>query len=284
MKKVVLASFLMFFLFTQTAFGAVAVDASSPNRVSVFSSDCLTANTDRVATTAAFNPPDNSVLIVLANADTADTPDTTTDPNVLITNNGAALTWTQISERDRFADVGANNGHVSAFYATLTTGRTGMTVTATNDLNNKGCDFTMRLFVVTGANMNNPIGNKTEGSSATSNLTTTTYTSSVNNSLGFFTGTDWSSLGTPLSTGTTYDPFRDGTELSGISGYNDALTTPAGSAVSFNLNAGAAGTAAWNWLSFEVVPPGAAGASATPAKFKLFKGTFKLFKGFFKVY
>lgn len=245
---------ISFGLFPTTAAAAIAIDASTPAIVSA-------GNPSKSVTTAAFNPPDTSLLLVCTFSDTS-----ISDENVTITmsNNGAALTWTTIVERDE-SDAGASEGHASAHYALLSTARTGMTVTMTSNTTENG-GVAMKVFVITGHDTADPIGASGEGSANQNNTTPTIYTSTVNNSRGFGCATDWNQLGTPTSTDTefAYDLAGD---ISGLAAHKASDTTPSGTAVTMNFDAAGTGAAKWNWVGVEVNP---AATAATPKRKKHF--------------
>jgi hypothetical protein len=280
MRKVVFSTLVLFLivLLPNSVFAAIAIDASSPIRVT-HTGDCTFQPAQPTVTTAAFNPPANSVLLVLVNADaSSDNSITFQDPNIVITNNGAALTWTMIAQRDAFDDATGNGGHASAFYTTLSSARSGMTITVTNSVPDTGppdpfadCSLSAKAYVVTGADTSSPIGNKAEGSSASNNLTTTAYTTSVANTRGFAVGTDFNSHGGPTTDGTaTADSFDVVGTTEGISMYKNSDTATLGSSVTFNMVTSA--PALWNWVSFEVLT----GSSAMPRRIKF--GTNRILK------
>lgn len=212
------------------------VHPSTPPRVS---------GTDPV-TTAAFNPPDNSLLLALVSSDAG----SNNDPDVSITNNGTALTWTMIGERSK-NDAGANDGEASAFYALLPAGRTGMTVSAT--VTDQNPSLSLKVYVVTGHNAATPIGATGEGSSTTNDLTPTIYTSAYPNSLGFGVANDWNATGLPSSTDEE-DAFHMGGLISGLSAYKAATTSAAGTPVTMNFDGFGSAATQWNWVGFEVRP------------------------------
>jgi len=197
-------------------------------------------------TTAAFNPPDNSLLLVMISSDAAGN----NDPALSITNNGTPLTWNLIAERSK-NDAGAQDGEASAFYALLPTGRTGMTVTAT--ITDQNLNFSMKVYVVTGHNTTTPIGAIGEGSSTTNNITPTIYTSTVANSLGFGVASDWNATGLPTSTDQE-DAFHIAGWVSGLSAYKGSVTSSVGTPVTINIDAAGTGATALNWVGFEVKP------------------------------
>ena len=85
-------------------------------------------------------------------------------------------------------------------------------------------------------------------------------TNGTDGSRGMGVGMDWNQLGTPTSTDTEVG-FDISGAISGASVYKAADTSGTGNTVSLNFDAGGAGTAAWAYKLFEILP--AAGAAAT---------------------
>lgn len=233
---------------------ALAVDASSPARATG-----ATTNGTTTITTVTFDPP-ASVLVATCQANARNASGGTGAGTGAITNNSTALTWTTVGERN-VADSGGLSGYAGIFVAPLTAGRTGMTVTLTmtgvggfpNNINTP----TIKLYVVTGADLVTPVGGSAEGSSTTNNLTTTGFTTVGASSLGFVSGCDWNALGTPVSSDCTADGGgAAGVSISYVSGYK--VLGGAGSSATFNLDAGGTGAAAWDWASAEIVAAAAA--------------------------
>lgn len=214
----------------------LAIDQVSPPRVQ--GSDPIT--------TAQFNPPDNSLLLVMISSDAA----LGGDPAVSISNNGAALTWTEIQARS-IADSGGLDGEASAYYTLLPTGRTGMSVTAT--ITNQAQSLSMKVYVITGHDTTAPIGASGEGSSATNNITPTIYTATTANSLGFAVANDWNASGLPTSTDEE-DVFHIPGLISGLSAYKATPSATVGAPVTMNFDASGTGALKWNWVGFEVKP------------------------------
>lgn len=222
---------------------SVRIASSTPARVTV-------GGGSTAVTTGNFYAPDNSLLLATVSEDTINAEDVTMG----ITNNGTALTWTQIVERDP-GDVGATDGFAAAWYALVPTARTGLTVTASITTGG-ATDISIKVYVVTGHSTTTPIGASGEGTeTVTNNITPTLYTSTADGSLGFGVATDWLANGAPGSTG---DNVRDVYHLagltSGISAYKATTTATSSTAVIMNFDAGGAGAPKWNWVGFEVLP------------------------------
>lgn len=198
---------------------AVAIDASSPAIAAALSSS---------TTTSSFNPPDNSVLVAVVMATASAT----------MSNNGAALTWTSRVENSNGAEI---------FTAPLAAGRTGMTVTASGG----GGEIAFKIYVITGGDLSTPVGATGTGSSGTNNVTVTGYTSTLNGSRGICAAYDFSGRGTPSSTDdeSTYSLISAGMGVA-----KAANTSPAGTNVTFNLDAGSTSAGSWYWAAAEIVP------------------------------
>lgn len=203
---------------------AVAIDASSPAIVSGVVASAVT--------TAPFDPLDSSLLV--ATTLSSSIPDS-------ITNNGAALTWTQ-----RAVD---SNQLTVIYTAPLPSGRTGMTVTATW-LATAG--RALKVDVLTGADLSIPVGATGSGLSTVNNVTVNAYTSTVDGSRGICGAVDFNDLGAPTSTDD--EVAASATAVSGMRVIKAANTTPAGSTVTFNLDAAGTGTPSWGWAAVEILP------------------------------
>jgi hypothetical protein len=211
----------------------VAIDASSPS---------LQAGLSNSLTTSAFNPPDNSVLVAVVIRSTGTT----------ISTNGTALTWTSRKED-------TDSGNIEIFTAPLVTGRTGMTVTASGATTG---ELALKVYVITGGDLSNPVGATGSGTSTANAPNVTGYTSTVAGSRGICGAFDQSARGLPTSTDDEagYNLFS-----SGMSVAKAANTTPAGTAVTFNLDAGGTSTGNWYWIAVEILPLAAVPATATPS-------------------
>jgi len=214
--------------------GAITFDSSTP---------AVASSNGAAVTTAAFNPPNNSLLVacVMSNSNTGQ--------NITITmsNNGSAVTWTNQVERD-LGDGGAVRGHASIWTTPLTTGRTGMTVTATSNTGSGGIG--MKVFVITGHDTSSPIGAVGEGSSTTNNITPNALTTTVNAVRVLGCAGDWNDLGLPTTTDTGYAFNASGYD--GIAVHKAADTASAGTTVTLNFDAGGTGAPEWNWVAVEV--------------------------------
>jgi len=194
-------------------------------------------------TTATFNTPANALVVAIANSKTA------AAENITMTiQDNKSQTWNAINERDP-GDASSQNGHVSAWYALVSSAQTGMTVTATQNSSQNG--ISLKVYVITGHNTTSPIGNVGEGSSTTNNISPTAYTASVTGSVGFGGGTDMNILGVPTSTDNA-DTVSNAT-LSALS-LAKAASSTSGSAVIMNFDAFGSNAAAWNWIGFEIKP------------------------------
>lgn len=216
---------------------AVDVHGSSPP---------LSGPADSARTSAAFNPPDESVIVVLAGTGYSFGGST-------ISNNGAALTWTKVV--DRFAGASPWGG-VTIWVATLPVGRTGMTVTFTSP--GGSISHVLKVYVVTGADLANPVGASGSGGATTSGLNiANAYTSTAAGSRGFFLAHDdnaGSAISVPSGfTGTTYRDTDDA-PATGAVFYQATPATAAGQQVGFNITG--SGSRFWNWGAVEILPGG----------------------------
>jgi hypothetical protein len=209
---------------------ALAVDASTPARVDKPGTGAT------AATTATFDPPAGLLVVCCAGDGTAQT--------FTITNNGSALTWTEIGLRNS-SDVGGQSSTAQAFYSVLTAGRTGMTVTATYTQAN---DTSFKVYVLTGADAADPLGGTSEGSTTSASFTTASFTTESANSLGFVALCDFDATGSASATGTTMDAGTIAGQISFASGYKTLGS--AGSSASFDVTMPGAPTL--NYVTFEI--------------------------------
>lgn len=209
----------------------IAVDSSSPARVNI------TGN-GSVSTTAAFNPPANSLLLFCGTGDASGL-------FTSITNNGVPLKWIPISNRNIDEDFGSPQGTAQMAYAVSPRPRTGMTVTA---IYSETVSTSVKLYVITGADTFTPIGTLAEGTSTSATTTTTAYTSQKAGSLSFVTTADFSRAGVQSSSDTTLDAGPGSPIIGAASGYKTVAT--AGASVTHDIQVGAAPTL--NWVVAEI--------------------------------
>jgi hypothetical protein len=218
---------------------AIAVDASSPARVT-------TAAT--AATTAAFNPP--ACLLVVC---TSATGGSQINPTIAITSNGTALTWVEIGRSTPITTgtSGTMDGCAAIHAAVLTAGRTGMTVTATQTSGSS--PTSIKLYCLTGTNVAGTFyANSTLGFSTVNQINTTAFTSTSAASLFMMSATDWSASGVPTSADTTADGYTQSTALSGMSGYR-AIASIASQTC--DLNGAGVDPVEWMYVTAEILPP-----------------------------
>src|SRR5689334_11651507 len=106
---------------------ALALDASSPARVT---------GTANPTTTAAFDPPANSLLFAICQADQSNT----------FAVSGGGLTWSSVVARNVG---GGTDGATAVFWAYNTNAQTGITVTSTRT--GSFTAHSLRVLVFTGA-------------------------------------------------------------------------------------------------------------------------------------
>lgn len=228
--------------------------------------------TTAAATSAAFSPAAQTVIVAIVHANSP----TTGTVTCTISNNGAALSWVS-GTLANYATV-TRPGGTFIFVAPCPTARTGLTVTATTSGNNVSPDtFTsIKTWVVTGADLADPIGGVNRGGSATNNLTTTGFATEGAASLGFFGGTDWNAAGAVTSADLTGDGFVNTDILVGFSGYK--TLGAAGSSATANFDSAGTAASAWTWAGVEIralndPPDVGAGADATIDQYDTFSRT-----------
>ncbi|MEV4020158.1 hypothetical protein AB0J35_57750, partial [Nonomuraea angiospora] len=148
----------------------IAIDASSP----------AGATGGGTITTAAFNPPANSLLVAVVAA-SATTP--------TISNSVTARTWTL-----RKVHTNASYKGIAIYTAPNPTALTGTQVTVGSATGG------VKIYVVTGAHPTSPIGTNGVGTTATNNATIDAYTSTAAGSRAFCAAVNWNGAAAPTST------------------------------------------------------------------------------------
>jgi hypothetical protein len=202
--------------------GPATVDSSSPPMTSA----PLAAS----VTTSAFDPPACLLLACCGDEETATN-------SFSISNNGTALTWTQIGTTEN------TGGAAALFWAHLPTARTGMTVTLTCTQNLPQ----LAVYCITGvvSTPNPPIGGHQQGSSTSTNFNTTAFTTSGTTSLGFVVAAQSITTGNCTSSDCTYQNV--GTVMAGYK-----YLGTAGSSATFNVTCSNS-SAHVDWCSCEVL-------------------------------
>lgn len=221
----------------------VAVDGSSPPRALITTGTSLS--------TAAFNPPANSVILVGLTADHG----VNLDPTLTVADNaaGGALTWNLIAVR-RQQDAGSGHaGKVGLYYAVCLTARTGLVVTGTTSVSNQ---VTMLARVLTGVDLTTPIGSVLASSSTANPLVTTGVTPGLADGMMWFTANDSVGAGggptaqPSASDATAWDPYYDGnSNFAGAMGYKPILSL---SPITFSLTGVGDTSIGWNYVVVEV--------------------------------
>ncbi|MET9339284.1 hypothetical protein [Nonomuraea sp. NPDC003804] len=197
----------------------------------------VTANGN--ATTAAFSPPADSLLVaqVMAFSSSA-------APAV----SGGGLTWTR-----RVQSTNGSGLYVEIWTAPCAAGATNITVTCT--INEPNFPFAaLKIDVVTGASLTAPAGNSHTGTSTTNNANVNTYTSSQAGSRGFIAASEGSGVGAPTSTDDEVAWFNGATGFAGLHARKAANTATSGTVVQFNLDASGTAAADWRWAALEIKP------------------------------
>ena len=221
----------------------LAVDSSTPVRATA-----STNNNSNVISTGAFNPPAGSLLVATVQMNTRQAWPVTG----IMTNNGAAQTWTLRAERSS-ADFGGLRGYAGIFTTPLVAARTGMTVTFTGSSVNGTFELdsaSIKLYVVTdAAATQNGVNN--EGSTTDNELTTPLFAVTRYRSMGFISASEWNVLGAPTSATMVVDSISNG-QVSITAGYK--MIDSGGSLDSLNVDAPGTSLAEWNWAMAEILP------------------------------
>jgi hypothetical protein len=235
---------MLLFCLTQSGYAAISVDDSTVPRVSAVQASFVDL------TTGSFTPPANSLLLVMVNADALGAADT----SVLVTDT-QNLSWNKIGEADPGAGT-SQSGHSSAWYASPAASSS-MTVSVRRNSQNGGTNrLSFKVYIVTGHDLNQPIGASFSGGASSANVTSPLYSSTVDNSRAFGVMTDWNATGLPTSSDIE-DAADHPSQISEMSVYKAADTALAGSSVSVNFNPYGAGVAELTYVAFEVRPAGA---------------------------
>jgi hypothetical protein len=225
----------------------VQLDGSSP-------AVTTSANATQALATGSFTPPDLSVLLVAwaGNTASADTP-----PTPSITDNlGAHLTYTLVD----FAAVGSvgTKGQSAMWTAPVATGAA-MTVTVTNNSQTASqWGAALKVWVITGANGGDPVGQFGKNSAVTAGAKTASYTADSTGSRGFLVCQDWDTQGAQTAgTGCTFTGGGTGNNSGGNISYGFLLRTTedgvAGASTAMNWTV--PGTSAnLNWVYAEIQP------------------------------
>lgn len=198
-------------------------------------------------TTSAFTPANTSLLVVgmLSSGELT-----------TFTISGGGLTWNKkTAQGDTFGD-----GTAQMATALVSTGAS-MTVNVTSS---GGHLNWFKVYIVQGHDTSTPVGNEGGARGVASNpASLSLYTSSVDNSRGFYCGVDWIQLGTPTSTDTEVT-FDSPGNVSGLVAYKAADTATSGTGVTGQYDA-PAGTPNISWAAIEIKPAagGGGGVSVT---------------------
>jgi hypothetical protein len=213
-------------------------------------------------TSNTFNVASGDLVIIVASGDSTAGGVGQEQPfsDTLTDNQTPDLTWTVITSSGA-----ADDGFMKAWFATIASAATGVTVTATRATTDEAArDLAVKPYIVTGHDPADPIGNvwNTSNTSTTNNWSPNTYTSSVNNSRGFAVAVEWNALGAPVSTDTE-SAGHNGSSMSWLSAYKAADTATSGTVVTFNFDASGAAAAQWRAIAFEIRPAEGGGGGRT---------------------
>ncbi len=233
---------------TLSSAGGLVVDPSSPAAVGWAGNGCTAAGN---AVTASFTAPANALL--LAFGDTASNASGASNGPSLSDSGG--LTWTQIGS----SGASATKDEAVAWWA-KTTGSSARTVTL--HASNNVCTKFLKVIVLTGANLINPIAATNIGPATTAEgVLNQSVTSTTAGSMAFAAVADWNAAGTPTpGTGVTLAGSYSQFDATGAALYRTAPSTTFGQTMTISTTAPT--TATNSWVMFEVRP---AVAATTPA-------------------
>lgn len=239
---------------------ATAIDSTSPAKFTG------TPNNNVDITSAAFTPPNTSLLVATVCADTNANENAT-----FSVSDSLGGTWTLQIEADEGTEAGGAGGHSSIWTRPIVTGAS-MTVSARRTAGVGGTKrIQCKVYVVTGYDSaGTPVdatGVANRGASTTNNLSTDSVTPGAAGHL-IACGTDWNQLGAPTSSdlqGEDANPTLDTGDFAGaISCAHGFKTVSSGVATTANLNAGGTAAAAWQWTQIVVREAPATGTTVTP--------------------
>lgn len=226
---------------------SAAVDASSPIRWTA-------ANAANGATfvSAAFVPPDGSFLVVLLEADTISSGETST-----LAASGGGWTWTK--QVERYGTEATAGGQSAIWTAPVVTGASMQVTITRTTATASGGRVSATCFVVTASdNAGTPVDAVTannEGGSGTNNLSTTSLTPGATGLL-FATGCEWNALGACTSSDLKGLDSVAGSNHAEYAGAIDVISgwkvCTSGVGVTGNLDAAGAGTPQWKWCQIIV--------------------------------
>lgn len=203
------------------------------------SSPAATSINNASLTTSSFTPPAGSLLVVC-------TASGGTGRTVTVSSN-TGLTFTKRAEKN-------NLGLYSIDIYTAVVGSS--TSTTVTTLWNTGASNFTKVWVITGQDPSNPVGQTFNGpatSVTTSTWSPSVYTSSVDGSMMVFGGAPGSvSNGVTFSSTDTID--FDSTSMPAGSTHKASVTATAGTSVSGNITCSSAPSSSWVGVAIEVVP------------------------------
>lgn len=238
---------------------ALAIDSSSP---------ALATNTNDATialTTASFNPPAGSLLVIRWSGNSLNGV-TPTAPTITDNLGAGTLTYTQVSYRSRANDL-SSNGQNATWWAVVGAGGS-MTVTVNNNAGSGGRSAALEVIVLTGQDPVDPIGAGGGATSTSAGSIAQSYTAESTGGWGFLSVCDWDDLGA-MTAGSGCTFATGGTaSLPGQISYGFASRTSADdvNGVSNSLNVTIGGTSTnlqYTWV--EVNPdPNATSDPASP--------------------
>jgi hypothetical protein len=200
--------------------------------------------TGPTVTSSSFTFPNGSIILALITADG----DTGSPQGCAVTTSG--MTWTKAVERNGISPAGSSYGAYSGIFWTVGDGAA-HTITATMDFTKP---VAIKPIFASGCGTSTPIGATGNAESASSNVNTGTYTSTVDDSQGVSVGMDWGN-GTTASSSDSFVAYQTNGLKDGMAVWKAATTTTAGTSVSFNYQM----VSGPNWMivSVELLPAAA---------------------------
>lgn len=225
---------------------AIAVDGSSPAGAS------QTNGATATVTTASFTPAAGAVMLACWQGNTtASAPGAA--PTIADT---LTLAWTSVGWRNE-GDAGGREGQAAMWWALST--NTSMTVTVTTGTASGDRQARLKVVVLTGVDTANPVASSNEGSDTGGGLDNLTYTSTVTDSMGFASVSDWDTASSTFTAGGGTTIVDSAQVASVINCATLRQTTPTSSGSSISLALTSPTSTTWNYVWAEMRP----GAAAT---------------------
>lgn len=234
----------------------IVIDSSSP----------VVATSTQVTTTASFTPPDGSMLLIAFSGNNDDWPQFPTVPTIT-DNLGSPLTYTiwdwQVGGAAGASASGrASTGHEgqTAFWTANVISSAPMTVTVTNNTTFGQSQNAVKIWVLTGVDLADPVGAHGFSGSTSGTTVNQAYTAQVDGGQGFLAVSDWNAVGTETAgTGCTFDVGKGDSGSIGAPdvsyGFCHRTTDDDANGVTNNLRMTLPSTStSYNWSYIEIQP------------------------------